>query len=60
LVKFLVDRGATIAAQNKAGLTPLDIAQGAGGRRGGRGPVRETTVALLKSLIASPPPLSNP
>ena len=52
LVKFLVERGARITAQNKAGLTPLDLAQGAGGRRGGRGPVRDTTVALLKSLMA--------
>jgi ankyrin repeat protein len=53
LVKFLVEQGARITAQNKAGLTPLDLAQGAGGRRGGRGPVRETTVALLKRLMAA-------
>ena len=52
LVKFLVERGARITVQNKAGFTPLDLAQGAGGRRGGRGPVRDTTVALLKSLMA--------
>jgi ankyrin repeat protein len=52
LVAFLVERGARITAQNKGGFTPLDIAQGAGGRRGGRGPVRETTVALLKNLMA--------
>jgi len=52
LVKFLVERGALITAQNKAGFTPLDLAQGAGGRRGGRGPVRDTTVTLLKSLMA--------
>ena len=55
LVKFLVERGASITAANKAGLTPLDVAQGAGGRRGGRGPVRESTVALLKQLMASSP-----
>ena len=53
LVKFLVEHGARITAQNKAGFTPLDIAEGAGGRRGGRGPVRETTVALLKRLMES-------
>lgn len=53
LVKFLVGQGARITAQNKAGLTPLDLAQGAGGRRGGRGPVRESTVALLKQLLAA-------
>ena len=54
LVTFLVERGARITAQNKAGFTPLDLAQGAGGRRGGRGPVRETTVALLTRLMAAP------
>jgi ankyrin repeat protein len=53
LVKFLVEQGARISAQNKAGFTPLDIAEGAGGRRGGRGPARETTVALLKRLMES-------
>jgi ankyrin repeat protein len=54
LVKFLVERGASITAANKAGLTPLDLAQGAGGRRGGRGPARDSTVALLKRLMATP------
>ena len=54
LVKFLVERGARITAQNKAGLTPLDIAAGASGRRGARGPARDTTVALLRRLMAVP------
>jgi ankyrin repeat protein len=54
LVKFLVERGASITATNKAGLTPLDLAQGGGGRRGGRGTVRDSTVALLKQLMARP------
>jgi ankyrin repeat protein len=49
LVRFLVEQGARIHARNKAGLSPLDIAQGKGGRRG-PGPVRETTVALLKKF----------
>ncbi|MEO8257759.1 MAG: ankyrin repeat domain-containing protein [Acidobacteriota bacterium] len=53
LVAFLIEHGASITAANKAGLTPLDLAQGAGGRRGGRGPVRDSTVALLKRLSAS-------
>ena len=53
-VKFLASRGASLNLKNKAGFTPLDIAQGAGGRRGGRGPVRDSTVALLKRLMASP------
>jgi ankyrin repeat protein len=54
LVKFLVEHGAPIMARNKAGLTPLDIAAGGGGRRGARGPVRDSTVALLKRLSATP------
>jgi ankyrin repeat protein len=49
LLKFLVEKGARINARNKAGFTPLDIAQGKGGRRG-PGPVRESTVALLRKL----------
>ena len=47
VVKLLAERGAELAAKNKAGLTPLDIALGGGGRRGG-GPPRETTAALLR------------
>jgi uncharacterized protein len=52
VVKFLADRGADLTAKNKAGLTPLDVALGAGGRRGGGPPVvRESTAALLRQLI---------
>jgi uncharacterized protein len=52
VVKFLAERGADLKAKNKAGLTPLDIALGAGGRRGGGPPVvRESTAALLRQLM---------
>jgi ankyrin repeat protein len=52
VVKYLAERGATLTWKNKAGLTPLDLASGAGGRGGRPGVVRESTVALLKQLIA--------
>ena len=53
VVKFLASRGATLNLKNKAGFTPLDVAQGKGGGRGGRGGgvVRESTAALLKQLM---------
>ena len=46
-------RGATLNLKNKAGFTPLDVAQGKGGGRGGRGGgvVRESTAALLHQLM---------
>ena len=49
VVKFLVEQGATLL-QNKAGLTPLDLAMGRGGRGGRGGTVREGAVALLQPL----------
>jgi ankyrin repeat protein len=52
VVKYLASRGATLTWKNKAGFTPLDLASGAGGRGGRPGVVRESTVALLKQLIA--------
>ena len=49
VVKVLLAKGARIDLKNKAGFTPLDIAEGRGGRgRGGPPVVRESTVALLK------------
>jgi ankyrin repeat protein len=65
LVRFLVEKGATLDLKDKVGRTPLDVAMGVpgggGGRgRGGRGggpaapgPVRESTAALLKELMAA-------
>jgi ankyrin repeat protein len=65
LVRFLVENGATLDLKDKAGRMPLDVAMGVpgggGGRgRGGRGggpaapgPVRESTAALLKELMAT-------
>ena len=49
VVELLVARGATLT-KNKAGLTPLDIANGAGGRGGRGGVVREGAAAILKKL----------
>jgi len=49
VVEFLVSRGATLL-KNKAGLTPLDIANGAGGRGGRGGVVRDGAAAILRKL----------
>ena len=51
VVEYLVAHGATML-KNKAGLTPLDIANGAGGRGGRGGVVREGAAAILKKLSA--------
>jgi ankyrin repeat protein len=66
VVKLLAERGADLQAKNKAGLTALDIALGAGGRgrRGGGaggpgGIVRESTAALLRQLMESSKPITE-
>jgi ankyrin repeat protein len=53
VVRFLASRGASLNLKNKAGFTPLDVALGKAGGRGGRGAgvVRESTAALLKELM---------
>ena len=65
LVRFLVEKGAKLDLKDKSGRTPLDVAMGVpGGRRRPRsrrsrrwsadtGPVRESTAALLKELMAA-------
>jgi ankyrin repeat protein len=52
VVKLLASRGARLL-KNKAGFTPLDLAQGAGGRGGRGGAVRESTAAILKQYYPS-------
>jgi ankyrin repeat protein len=56
LVKYLAAKGATLDIKDRQGRTPLDVALGVGvrGRAGGPAPVRDSTVALLKSLIGTP------
>jgi ankyrin repeat protein len=56
VVKLLAAQGADLNAKNKAGFTALDLALGAGGRRGGRGVVRESTAALLRQLMGTQAP----
>jgi hypothetical protein len=52
-VRVLASRGARLI-RNKAGVTPLDVASGTGGGRGGRGrgaaPRRESTLAILRQF----------
>jgi len=49
-IEFLVAHGADLAAKDASGRTPLDIARGAGGVRGGADAFPKT-VALLESLM---------
>jgi uncharacterized protein len=57
VVKFLAENGANLAAKDKQGRTPLDMALGHGGRgRAGEAPkVRESTVKLFETLSAPQP-----
>jgi len=49
-IEFLVANGADLAAKDATGRTPLDVARGAGGVRGGADAFPKT-VALLESLM---------
>jgi uncharacterized protein len=49
-IEFLVANGADLAAKDAGGRTPLDVARGAGGARGGADAFPKT-VALLESLM---------
>ncbi|HUI79441.1 MAG TPA: ankyrin repeat domain-containing protein [Bryobacteraceae bacterium] len=53
IVKYLVEHGARLDMKNKAGVTPLDMAMGKGGGRGGNDtPPHETTAALIRALLS--------
>jgi ankyrin repeat protein len=57
VVQFLVDHGAKLDVKDKKGRTPLDAANGLlgnGGFDGSRRDVHESTVALLRKLMAVP------
>ncbi len=49
-IEFLVAHGADLTAKDAQGRTPLDVARGAGGQRGGADSFPKT-VALLESLM---------
>lgn len=49
-IQFLVAHGADLTAKDAAGRTPLDVARGAGGQKGGADAFPKT-VALLESLM---------
>ena len=51
VIRYAAGRGARLDRPDRRGRTPLDMALGAGGGRGG-GQVRETTAALLRELAA--------
>ena len=55
LVEFLANNGADLQAKDADGRTPLDLARGGGGGRGGAPAVEAfpKTVALLQSLISA-------
>jgi ankyrin repeat protein len=62
VVELLVSRGATLT-KNKAGLTALDVANGAGGRGGRGGVVREGAAAILRRIapgVVSATPAPSP
>jgi hypothetical protein len=52
IIEFLVKNGADLNARDASGRTPLEVARGAGGARGGADEFPKT-VALLESLMGS-------
>jgi uncharacterized protein len=63
VVQFLVDHGAKLDVKDKKGRTPLDAANGLmgnGGFDGTRRDVHESTVALLRKLMAVPEAKTDP
>jgi uncharacterized protein len=58
VIRLLASHGATLNLKNRAGLTPLDLALGSGGRGGRGGVVRQNIADLLRQLqgLPSPPP----
>ncbi len=52
IIQFLADHGARVDAKDKKGRTPLDVALGVGADAGGVRAPHESTVALLKKLMA--------
>jgi hypothetical protein len=56
IIEFLAAHGADLNAKDVSGRTPLDVARGAGGARGGADAFPKT-VALLESLMGLKPAL---
>lgn len=55
VVQFLVDRGANVNVRNKAGESPLTMANGKAHKRAGDQPYHPTTVDLFRRLGATQP-----
>jgi ankyrin repeat protein len=54
IVKYLAEQGARPDMKNKAGVTPLDMAMGKGGGRGGNDTnPHEATAALIRTLLST-------
>jgi ankyrin repeat protein len=54
IIQYLVDKGASINAGNKQGITPLDIAMGKGAPGGAPGLPKEQAMALIRQLGGTP------
>jgi uncharacterized protein len=54
IVQYLAEQGARLDMKNKAGVTPLDMAMGKGGGRGGNDTnPHATTAALIRTLLSA-------